>query len=48
MPSAGTLVSDKYELLPQTSFQGKNDYRFNYGEQVSLYTFSINNGVPSW
>lgn len=37
MSSSGMLVSDKYELLPQTSYTSKNDYRFSYRETVSLY-----------
>jgi hypothetical protein len=30
MSSSGFLVSDKYELLPQNSYAGKNDFRYSY------------------
>ena len=49
MTSGGMLVSDKYELLPQTSYTGKSDYRFTYRETVSLYKLnSDTSGKITW
>lgn len=49
MSSGGMLVSDKYELLPQTSYSSTNDYRFSYRETVSLYKLnSDTSGKITW
>jgi len=49
MPSAGTLLSNKYELATQSSYVGRYDYRFTFEETVSLYVFgSSTAGVPAW
>ena len=49
LSSSGMLISDKYELLPQTSYTSKNDYRFSYRETVSLYKLSSDtSGKITW
>jgi hypothetical protein len=47
MKSGGMLTASKYELIPQTSYQYKNDYRFNYGETVSLYKLETGGSAGS-
>jgi len=44
MSGSGMLISDKYELFPQTSYKYSNDYRFSYGETVTLYKLSSDAG----
>lgn len=49
MSGSGMLISDKYELFPQTSYKYANDYRFSYSETVSLYKLSSDTaGVGKW
>lgn len=48
MGSGGLFISDKYLLNPQTTYKYSRDYRFNYGDLVNLYTFTIDNNVVVW
>lgn len=49
MSGGGMLISDKYELIAQTSYAGQNDYRYSYEEVVSLYRLqSTAAGVITW
>jgi len=37
MSGSSGLISDKYQLTPQASYVGLNDYRYFYGDAVSFY-----------